>query len=64
VLAYIILHNTIVENEKQEDIEENLDLKEPPSTVMVQAPAFSPDDYVPFERVLKKMMIFEIVRCY
>ena len=39
---------------KVEDIEENLDLNEAPSTVTVQEPEFSPEDYVPFERVLEK----------
>jgi hypothetical protein len=54
VLACIILHNMIVEDEKkEEDIEENLDLNEAPSTVTVQEPEFSPEDYVPFERVLQ-----------
>jgi hypothetical protein len=54
VLACIVLHNMIVEDEKKvEDIEENLDLNEAPSTVTVQEPEFSPEDYVPFERVLQ-----------
>ena len=39
---------------KPEDIEENLDLNEPPSTMTVEAPEFSPEDYVTFERVLEK----------
>ena len=38
---------------KVEDIEEILDLNEAPSTVTVQEPEFSPEDYVPFERVLQ-----------
>ncbi|CAO2177467.1 unnamed protein product [Urochloa humidicola] len=54
VLACIILHNMIVEDEKQEDIEENLDLNEPANTRTVEAPKFSPNDYVAFERVLEK----------
>ena len=54
VLACIILHNMIVEDEKPEDIEENLDLNEPPSTMTVEALEFSPEDYVTFERVLEK----------
>ena len=54
VLACIVLHNMIVEDEKEEDIEENLDLNETPSTVIVDEPEFSPDDYVPFQRVLDK----------
>jgi len=45
----------IVEDEKkEEDIEENLDLNEAPSTVTMQEPEFSPEEYVPFERVLQK----------
>ena len=44
----------IVEDEKEEGIEENLDLNETPSTVIVDEPEFSPDDYVPFQRVLEK----------
>jgi hypothetical protein len=43
-----------VEDEKEEDIEENLDLNETPSTVVVQEPEFFPKDYVPFQRVLEK----------
>ena len=54
VLACIILHNMIVEDEKPEDIEENLDLNEPPSTTTDEAPEFSADYYVTFERVLEK----------
>ncbi|CAO2141030.1 unnamed protein product [Urochloa humidicola] len=55
VLACIILHNMIVEDEKrEEDIEENLDLNETPSTVIVEEPEFSPEDNVPFDRVLQK----------
>ena len=43
VLACIILHNMIVEDEKkEEDIEENLDLNEAPSTRTMQEPEFSP----------------------
>jgi len=34
--------------------EDNLDLNEPPSTMTVEAPEFSPEDYVTFERVLEK----------
>jgi hypothetical protein len=55
VLACIILHNMIVEDEKTiEAIDEILDLNEAASTVVVEAPEFSPEDYVPFERVLEK----------
>ena len=55
VLACLILHNMIVEDEKTNDnIEEDLDLNEAPSTMTVHAPAFSPEDYVTFERVLEK----------
>jgi len=55
VLVCLILHNMIVEDEKTNDnIEENLDLNEAPSTMTVHAPAFSPEDYVTFERVLEK----------
>jgi hypothetical protein len=36
---------------KPEDIEENLDLNEPPSTMTVEAPEFSLEDYITFERV-------------
>jgi hypothetical protein len=44
VLACIILHNMIVEDEKEEDIiEENLNLNVPPSSSAVQEPKFSPD---------------------
>jgi len=55
VLACIILHNMIVEDEKEaEIIEENLDLNVPPSSTTVQEPEFSPDQEVPLERVLEK----------
>jgi hypothetical protein len=54
VLACIVLHNMIVEDEKEDDLEENLDLNEAPSTVIVEEPEFSPDQYVTFERVLEK----------
>ena len=55
VLACIILHNMIVEDEKEQDIiEENLDLNVPPSSSTVQEPEFSPDQNVPLERALEK----------
>ena len=54
VLACIILHNMIVEDEKEEDIEQDLDMNETPSTVVVQEPEFSFEDQVPFQRVLEK----------
>ena len=54
MLACIILHNMIVEDEKEEDIEEDLDLNEIPSTVVIQEPEFSSEDQVPFQRVLEK----------
>ncbi|XP_066346478.1 protein ALP1-like [Miscanthus floridulus] len=55
VLACIILHNMIVEDEKEPDIiEENLDLNVPPSSSTVQEPEFSPDQDVPLERALEK----------
>jgi hypothetical protein len=45
----------IVEDEKTiEAIEEILDLNEVASNVVVEAPEFSPEDYVPFERVLER----------
>jgi hypothetical protein len=44
----------VVEDEKEDDLEENLDLNEAPSTVIVKEPEFSPDQYVTFERVSKK----------
>ena len=44
----------IVEDEKPENIEENLDLNEPPNTTTVEAPEFFPEDYATFERVLEK----------
>ncbi|XP_004966700.1 uncharacterized protein LOC101774740 [Setaria italica] len=54
IRACIILHNMIVEDEKtEENIEENLDLNETPSTTTVEAPAFSPEDYVSFDRILE-----------
>jgi len=55
VLACIVLHNMIVEDEKEKDIiEENLDLNMPPSSSTFQEPEFSPDQNVPLERVLEK----------
>ena len=55
VLACIVLHNMIVEDEKEKDIiEENLDLNVPPSSSTVQEPEFSPDQNVSLERVLEK----------
>jgi hypothetical protein len=55
VLACIILHNMIVEDEKQQDIiEENLDLNVVPSSATVQEPENSPDQNVPLKRVLEK----------
>jgi hypothetical protein len=55
VLACIILHNMIVEDEKDlAMIEENLDLNEPASSSTVQAPEFSPEHDVPLQRALEK----------
>jgi len=55
VLACIILHNMIVEDEKEQDIiEENLYLNVPPSSSTVQEPEFSLDQNVPLERALEK----------
>ncbi|XP_066338381.1 uncharacterized protein [Miscanthus floridulus] len=55
VLACIILHNMIVEDEKEPAIiEENLDLNVPPCSSTVQEPEFSPDQDVPLERALEK----------
>jgi thioredoxin reductase len=45
----------IAEDEKTvETIDEILDLSEAASTVVVEAPEFSPEDYVLLERVLEK----------
>jgi hypothetical protein len=42
----------IVEDEKEEDIEENLDLNVAPSSTAIEEPKFSPDQYVTsFDRV-------------
>jgi hypothetical protein len=55
VLACIILHNMIGEDEKEENIEENLDLNVVPSSTTIEEPEFSPDQYVTsFDRVLEK----------
>jgi hypothetical protein len=55
VLACIILHNMIVEDEKEQHIiEENLDLNVTPSSSAVQAPEFSPEQDAPLERTLEK----------
>jgi hypothetical protein len=55
VLACIILHNTIVEDEKEEDIEEKLDLNVAPSSATIEEPEFNPDQYATsFDRVLEK----------
>ena len=55
VLACIILHNMIVEDEKERDIlEENLDLNVPPSSSTVQKLEFSLNQNVPLERALQK----------
>jgi hypothetical protein len=53
IVACIILHNMIVEDEKQEDIEENLDLNEAASSTIVEEPKFSFGESIPFERVLE-----------
>jgi hypothetical protein len=54
VLACIILHNMIVEDEKKvEDIEENLDANVAPSSVTVQEPETCPDLNPPLERALE-----------
>jgi hypothetical protein len=53
ILACIILHNMIVEDEKKEDIEENLDLNEAASSTIVEQPEFSFGESIPFERVLE-----------
>jgi hypothetical protein len=54
-LACIILHNMIVEDEKEEDIiQENLDLNVAPSSATVQAPENPTDLNVPLERFLEK----------
>jgi hypothetical protein len=59
VLACIILHNMIVEDEKEPDIiEENLDLNVTPSSSAVQEPEFSPEQDVPLERVLEKRYFY------
>jgi hypothetical protein len=56
VLACIILHNIIVEDEKEEDIEENLDLNVATSSATIEELEFSPDQYVTsFDRVLEKV---------
>jgi hypothetical protein len=45
----------IVEDEKKEDIEENLDLNVAPSSATIEEPEFNPDQYVTsFDRVLEK----------
>jgi hypothetical protein len=54
VYACIILHNMIVEDEKAEEIEENLDLNVAASSATIQEPEVSPDQSVPLERVLEK----------
>jgi hypothetical protein len=55
VLACIILHNMIVEDEKDlAMIEENIDLNVAPSSSTVEAPEFSLDQEVPLERALEK----------
>jgi hypothetical protein len=54
VLACVILHNMIVEDEKEEDIEENLDLNVAASSATVEEPENSPDENVSFDRVLEK----------
>jgi hypothetical protein len=46
----------IVEDEKQEDIEENLDLNEAASSTIVEEPEFSFGESIPFERVLENQM--------
>jgi hypothetical protein len=53
IVACIILHNMIVEDEKKEDIEENLDLNEAASSAIVEQPEFSFGESIPFERVLE-----------
>jgi hypothetical protein len=46
----------IIENEKEDDIEENLDLNERASTMIVQAPELSPNDHIIYSQV--PMLLF------
>jgi hypothetical protein len=53
VLACVILHNMIVEDEKREDAEEDLDLNEAASATIVEELEVSAEECLPFERVEK-----------
>ena len=54
VLACIILHNMIVKDEKEEHIQDNLDLNVASSSATIEEPEFSPGQYVMVDRVLEK----------
>jgi hypothetical protein len=56
VLACIILHSMIVEDEKREDAQEDLDLNEATSATFVEEPKASANECLPFERVMEKHM--------
>ena len=44
----------IVEDEKEDDVEDGLDLNVAPSSTTIEELEFSPDQYVMFDRVLKQ----------
>jgi hypothetical protein len=56
VLACIILHNMIVEDEKSEYVKEDLDLNEVASATIVEEPKVYPKECLTFERVVEKHM--------
>jgi hypothetical protein len=50
----MVLHNMTVEDEKREDVEEDLYLNEAASATIVEEPEALAEECLPFERVMEK----------